>query len=103
MPLDAGWAPVACLVFGGWRAGSGVAFPGLQSCDAAATEPRSPLYVPFMRDWPAAAMWNAGGPHVFEARICFEISPGGLCARPKVLQAEKHNPTHEAVKWDAEK
>ena len=38
----------------------------------------------------------------FEARICFEISPGGLCARPKVLQAEKNNPTHEAVKWDAE-
>ena len=59
--------------------------------------------MPFLRDWPAAAMWNAGGPHVFEARICFEISPGGLCARPKVLQAEKHNPTHEAVKWDAEK
>ena len=40
---------------------------------------------------------------MFEARICFAISPGGPCARPKVLQAENHNPRHDAVKWDAEK
>ena len=39
----------------------------------------------------------------FEARICFALSPGGPCARPKVLQAEKHNPRHDAVKRDAEK
>ena len=102
MSLDAGWAPVAGLVFGGWRARSGVAFHGLQSCDAATTRPRSPMFVPPLRDWPAATMWNGGGPHFLKQESVL-LSPGGPCAQPKLLQAEKHNPRHDAVKWDAEK
>ena len=56
-----------------------------------------------LRDWPAATMWNGGGPHFLKQEICFAISPSGPCAQPKLLQAEKHNPRHDAVKRDAEK